>query len=274
MKKAAQCGLLVLLAVCLTITSGCKRNPLDEPGPFGPAGLSLLLRMNTAPNVIFAGQDAREQVTVTAKLEKYNGAALAGESILFQVNDMFGSRVNAGYFEGNQSVANKMTDASGNITIRYYGPLAQEMSEDATLYITALVAWEGTEYIVERSPIYIIRDVTEVIFSFIAQPNVLWCTQTRPQSTLKATFTKADGTPFVNRKVFFKIISGPGNFEDNKTKTYVLTNSLGEAVINYIGPLNNEISYDRFVTIQSQPETVSPFYIHTELDIRLIKGSN
>jgi hypothetical protein len=274
MRQAARYGLLIILGGLLVFASGCKRNAVEEPGPFGPSGLSLLLRVNTTPNVIFAGQDAREQVTVTAKLEKYTGAALAGESIQFQVNDAFGNRINAGYFEGNQSVASKVTDQSGNITMQYYGPLAQELAADSQIYITAIVAWQGHEYIIERSPVYIIRDVTDVVFSFIAQPNVLWCTQTRPQSTLKGIFTKADGSPLVNRKVFFKILSGPGYFQDNKTKTYILTNDQGEAIINYIGPLNSGISYDSFVTIQAQPETISPFYFHLELDIRLIKGSN
>lgn len=274
MKQAAKYAFMIILAGLVVFASGCKRNGVEEPGPFGPVGLSLLLRMNTAPNVIFAGQNAREQVTVTAKLEKYTGAALAGESIQFQVNDPQGNNVNAGYFEGNQSVATKVTDQSGNITIQYYGPLAQELGGDSQIYITARVAWEGQEYIVERSPVYIVRDVTDVVFSFVAQPNVLWCTQTRPQSVLKGLFTKADGSPLVNRKVFFKILSGPGYFQDNKTKTYVLTNDQGEAIINYVGPLNSELAYDSFVTIQAQPETISPFYFHIELDIRLIKGSS
>lgn len=272
MKKAASFGFVIVMGLALILTSGCKRNAVEEPGPFGPPGLSLLLKLNTTPNVIFAG-DVRESVTVTAKLEKYTGAALAGETIQFQVNDAFGNRANVGYFEGNQSVAHKVTDSNGQITIGYFGPTAMELTADSQIYITAIVAWEGKEYITEFSPIYIARDVTEVNFNIIAQPNVLWCTTVRPESTIQATFTKTDGAPLVNRKVYFTILSGPGHFGDNKTKTYVMTNNQGEANIQYIGPKNSMIAFDQFVTIQGQPETTTPFYIHQEIDIRLIKGT-
>jgi len=272
MKKAATIVMFALVGLALIISTGCKRNAVEEPGPFGPTGLSLLLRLNTTPNVIFAGETTREYVTVDAKLEKYTGAALSGETIQFQVQDAYGIRVNMGYFEGNESVASRVTDGNGNISLRYYGPLAQEIGIDAQLYVTAIVAWQGSEYITEIAPIYVVRDVTDVVFTFVAQPNVLWCTKNRPQSTLRATFRKSDGAPLINRKVFFQILKGTGNFTGNKTKTFAMTNDQGVATIQYIAPKGADLTRDDFVQIQGQPETYSPFYIHEELEIRLIKG--
>ena len=77
------------------------------------------------------------------------------------------------------------------------------------------------------------------------------------------------------------------SFEDGFKKTFAVTDADGVAEVTYVGPTRDEIPFDTFVTIQGQPETdwvhvkdpydplddPSEFYIHKEMDIRLIKGT-
>jgi hypothetical protein len=289
----------ILTILLLVLTSGffsaCTRSQVEEPSPLGPSTLAILLDVNSYPNVIFAGE-TRQNVQITADLKKFDGMPLSDQTITFEIRDEFGSRIFTGFFENNQSVAIKHTDGSGRATVTYHGPLAQEIfvanagyTEDKQVYIYAFVGWEGNEYIVDYTPVYIISDLVELTFDMQASPNVLWCSDENPYSEIKGLFKKADGAPIVGRKVFFKIISGKGEFEDGTTKTYVYTNEEGIAAIRYVGPTAAEMDLsEELVTIQGQPETDwihidSPeygdsggdaFYIHKELDLRLIKDNN
>jgi hypothetical protein len=263
--------LISLLVLSLAFFNSCKRTGINEPSPFGPSTYSLLLSVSASPNVVFAGT-SREISTISVTLKKYDGSPVSGQTIHFQVRDILGQRVNVGLFDGNMTAVSRVTDQNGLITLAYHGPFANEMTADAQIYIYALIDWQGTDYITEFVPIYIIQDVTEVVFELYAQPNVIYCTSIRPQSLLKAVFKKNDGSPLADRRVYFYVLSGPGEFEDGKRKTYVLTDSNGIATINYIGPTNDEIGYDQFVELRGQPETSTPFYIHTEVSVRLIKG--
>ncbi len=263
-------GILVLALVFL---NSCKRTGIGEPSPFGPASYSLLLNVSARPNVIFAGT-SRESVAVRVTLQKFDGSAMAGQTVHFQIQDASGQRVNVGLFDGNLTAATRTTDASGSITLNYHGPLATELTADAQVYIFAILDWQGTDMISEFASLFIIHEATDVAFELYAIPNVLHCTSASPQSLIKAVFKKTDGTPLADRKVYFSILSGPGEFEDGKQKTYATTDSSGIARIYYIGPTGSEIAYDQFVQVRGQPETSTPFYIHTELDIRLIKGEN
>ena len=137
----------------------------------------------------------------------------------------------------------------------------------------------------EWTPVYFVRNSDDLIFNVSADPNVLWCTGTRPESTIKAFFAVRNGNPIAGRKVFFKIKKGNGHFQGGKTLTFVPTGSDGYATIIYQGPTAGEMAADEeMVTIQVQPETWwEPFgeygtpptdhYIHVEFDIRLKKGN-
>jgi len=263
----------ILLVVCLSLLalSGCKRDSVTSPSPVGPSTFAIILELSASPNVLFAGNSG-EQTTIQAKLRRYDGVALANESIQFHVRDSLGIRVELGYFEGGQSVITKTTNSNGEITVVYNGPNVNEMLTDSLIYIYAMVGWEGDEFITETTPIYIVRDVSELAFEIYADPNILWCSSQNPRSTIKAYFKKADGTPLANRKIFFSVLSGPGNFSDGKTRTYAVTNEYGYASVTYVGPKNSQISADQFVQVRGQPETVTPFWIHEEIDIRLMKS--
>lgn len=279
----------ILLVFSLGLFTSCVKDSVEEPSPLGPSGFSISLNVSSNPNVLFAGTQSRETTTVTAVLKKYDGTSLAGKTIFFELRDgLLSQRADGiGYFEGYRAVASKVTDGNGRATIDYHGPTVSELKDSLTdnFYITAHVAWEGAEGITEWTPIYFVRDFTNLIFNVEVDPNVLWCTSQRPQSTITAFFAVPDGTPIVGRKIFFEILKGKGLFQDNKTKTFKETNSSGYATMIYKGPTAGEMTQgEEWVTIRVQPETwweafdgygVTPekYYIHIEFDIRLKKGS-
>ncbi|MFW6131925.1 MAG: hypothetical protein ACOC5F_04945 [Candidatus Aminicenantaceae bacterium] len=270
--KVKKCLLtfLVLPLILIFSLTYC-RNAVEEPLPTGPSAFSTVLELSTSPNVIFAG-DQRETTTLTATLKKYTGIPIIGETLIFEVRDASGAKAYVGFFEDNQSILSKTTDQNGKVTAEYFGPLAGEILGDSFVYIYAFVAGDGKDIIYETTPVYIIQDVQEVTLSLSADPNVLLVTNVRPKSHVTAMFTKIDGTPIIGRKIFFTILKGPGEFKGHKTKTYMLTDSMGIATVTYIGPTNDELPHDRFVEIRAQPQTATPYYIHEEVKIRLNKN--
>ncbi|MFC2166524.1 hypothetical protein ACFLQZ_01000 [Acidobacteriota bacterium] len=229
-----------------------------------------LLTVSASPNVILAG-NPRESATVTATLTRDNGVPIPNTVIHFDIRDAAGNKANLGFFSGNESVITETTDQSGMVSVVYFGPLIQELTTETTIYIKATVAWEGDEFINEQTPINLIPSVVDLTFTLIADPNVLLVTDSRPTSQLKAYFKTVDGKPLIGRKIFFEILSGPGSFVGNERKTAALTDASGYAAVTYYGPLKNEIDSDQVVTIQGQPETLSPFSLQEDVDIQLIR---
>lgn len=265
--------LIPVLCLCfgIILLNSCKRNGVQEPNPFGPATFSILLNMGAAPNVIFAG-DTRESTTITATLQRFDGTPIANTFIHFDIKDVTGNRANIGFFEGNESVATKTTDPNGRVSINYYGPFSYELTDDAMIYISASAAWEEDEFITELAPVYLIREALDLTFTFIADPNVLLTSENRPTSQLKAYLKTVDGVPLAGRKIFFTVIAGPGFFANTADRTVAITDANGFAVVTYFGPTKYEIGVDQFATIKGQPETTTPFYIHSEVDIRLLRN--
>jgi hypothetical protein len=279
----------ILLVLSVALFTSCVKDSVEEPSPLGPSGFAISLSVSSNPNVLFAGAQSREMTTVTAVLKKFDGTPLAGRTIFFELRDALTSlRADGiGYFDGYSAVASRVTDGSGRVTIDYHGPTVSELMDSLSdnFYVTAHVAWQGAESLTEWTPIYFVRDFNDLIFNVEVDPNVLWCTSKRPQSTITVFFAVPDGTPIVGRKVFFEILQGKGLFQDNKTKTYRETNSSGYATLIYKGPTAGEMtSGEEWVKIRVQPETwweafdgygVPPdkYYLHVEFSIRLKKGS-
>jgi hypothetical protein len=267
---------ILALAALMIFSSSCNRNAVEEPSPFGPSTYAVLLNMSASPNVLFAGGD-REVTTITTTLKRYDGMAIAGKTVHLDIRDAFGTKVTLGYFEGNMSTTTQVTDQNGMVRVNYYGPFAQELLADFIVYINAVVAWEGEEFINEFAPVYIVRDAATMTFTVVADPNVLLATEARPPSQIKAYFNTADGIPVAGRKVFFTVYSfenyftSGGVFEGNKTLTYALTDDKGFASVTYYGPTKFEIGGDGFVTLKVQPETSTGSYIHQEISIRILK---
>lgn len=271
MKQNKPITAFAFLCMFLIVFSSCKRNGVQEASPFGPSTFSILLQLAAAPNVIFAG-DSRESTTVTATLKRYDGFPIANKVVHFDIRDTEGNKATIGFFEGNESVITGTTDQNGMISVSYFGPFSQELTVDTMIYIEAVVAWEGNEFISDLAPIYLIREAVDLTFTLIADPNVLLATENRPQSQLKAYFKTVDGIPLSGRRVYFKILAGLGTFANNARKTFALTDANGYAVVTFFGPTKYEFGYDQFVTIQGQPETKTPIYdIYENVDIRLIR---
>jgi hypothetical protein len=266
------------LVVLMIFTSSCTRNAVEEPSPLGPSSFSTILSMSASPNVIFAGPN-REMTTITTSLSRFDGIAIANKTVHFDIRDAFGTNITIGHFESNQATATKITDINGRISLDYYGPFAQELLADMTVYITAIVAWEGEEFISEFAPVYIFRDASDWSFTAIADPNILLASDTRSTSQIKAYFNTADGIPVAGRKVFFWVervenIQATGYFEGNKTLTYALTDENGFASVIYYSPTKDEISGNGGVILMAQPETAGDTdfnYLQVEMYIRILK---
>jgi len=264
MKKITLC-LLAILA--LMLSPACKRSDISPPEPFAPSSLTTLLKLTASPNAIFATKNTRGMTTISARLTRYNGEPLPNRIIYFEILDSNFQKISLGFFEGNQSVVAKATDSNGLARVNYYGPLTLELSENATIYIKATVAWEGVETIFEVAPVTIITEPSDLYFVVKAEPDVLMATNEKPQSLITAT-VKLGGKPLAGIRVYFLIQSGsPGTFEDGYKSTYRDTDETGTASINYIGPNRDEIAGDTSVVIRGQL-TES---IYQELYLRVIR---
>jgi hypothetical protein len=289
MKSHAKYTGIILLALSIFLFTSCVKKKVTEPDPLGPAGFAISLKVSASPNVLFAGTHSRETTTVSAVLTRFDGSPISGRTIFFELLDgLANQRADGiGYFEGTGAVASKVTDGSGRVSIEFHGPTVGEVSSSLTdsFFITAHVAWEGAEGVSEWTPVYFVRNSDDLIFNVQADPNVLWCTSTRPESTIKAFFAVRNGNPIAGRKVFFKVKRGKGRFQSGTTLTFAQTGSDGFATIVYEGPTAGEMTADEeMVTIEVQPETWwEPFgeygvpptdhYIHVEFGIRLKKGN-
>jgi len=250
------------LGLILILFYSCEREgKVEEPLPFGPSSLTVLLNVSASLNVLTAGT-TREVSTITATLKKYDSSSQtyngqANKSITFEICDAAGSPVNIGYFEGNASVITAVTDANGTVTATYYGPLATEIATYTTVYIWATVAQQGKESISESAPINIIADITELTLSISGSPNVLNAGTTRESSTITATLNTTSGTPIVNLTIHFEICDANGNkvnigyFTGNESVITQTTDANGAAAVTYYGPLAQEITENATVYIRA-----------------------
>ena len=269
--------LIVSFSLLLIISTSCQRDTIEEPSPVGPSTLAVLLKVSTSTNVLFAGTN-RQTATITAVLQKYDGTPMAGYTIYFELRDDQGFPVYLGYFGDNQSTASTTTNSSGEASVVYYGPLAEELTTNTQIYIQAIVAGTGKEYIVEKVPVYLIRNLIEFSFTAYADPNILWCTSTAPESLITAKVKLVNGVPLSGIPIHFKILSGQGEFENGKRNMSAQTDANGQAQVIYLGPTKNELPTDHsWVTIrvllESSAQPVEDTF-HQDLPIRLEKGSD
>jgi len=258
--KTNKTTIIIIVSLALAISSfySCKRSAVEEPSPLGPSSYAILLYLNASPNVLFAGLTTRQMTTITATLKKYDGTAVAGKTLFFETINAAGTRVDLGYFEGNMALQSKTTDSSGSARINYYGPLSEEISANATVYIRATVAWEGSQFIAETAPLYVVRDADEISFTAEAIPAVIYAGDSNPTSEIRAQLL-IGGAPVQDYPVYFILQQDIGIFADGLKQTYALTNGDGIASITYIGPTWVEVSSsETTVTIKAVlTETVS-----------------
>lgn len=286
--------LIFLLAVSLVSFYSC-RNKVDEPSPTGPSTFSILMIASASPNVLIARDNgARDTSNISVTLTTFQGVPLANETIIFDVYDMTleNTLENYGYFEGNQSVVAKATDSNGRVSVTYYGPVFEEIVSywegitippetplaypPETVHIRASLAWQGKEMISEYAQIQVVSELDKKI-RLQAAPNVLWITsgsQKSRQATLTATLADLKGAPVNGKKIWFDIITGPGEFKQNgQRRISGKTDANGEVVVTYLAPQRGEIFTDGIkVKIQAQLQTSDPNWAHDEAEIRLNRG--
>jgi hypothetical protein len=121
-----------------------------------------VLEISANPNVIFAGgggEREREWSTISVSYKALDGTPLAGRTIFFEICDSTHVQVlDIGFFEGGGNVLSRKTDAGGNISLIYHGPLRKELKGSTSVYIYATVASEGDEFIEGFTQIKIISD--------------------------------------------------------------------------------------------------------------------
>jgi hypothetical protein len=231
----------VSLALLLFTFDSCKKDVIDQPSPLGPSTVAVFLVLDANPNVIMAGLQNRQTTEITASLKKYDGTPISDKTVYFEVVDENGNRMNLGYFDGNLSMQSVLTDSGGTARTHYYGPLKDEVTAEGYLYIRATVAWEGSQFISDITPLYVVRG--EITLSAQAIPDVLYAGTTRSRSEIRA-FVTVGGAPKAGVPVYFYLNNDFGRFEGGKKNTKVLTNSNGVASIDYLGPLAAEMAVD------------------------------
>jgi hypothetical protein len=146
----------VSLALLLFTFYSCKSSTVSEPSPLGPSSIAIILDLNANPNVIVAGKLDRQTVEITATVSRYDGAPISDRAVFFEILNKNGNRTGLGYFDGKESTQIVATDAGGTARTHYYGPLEGEISTNHDLYIRATVTWEGSQFIQDKTPLYII----------------------------------------------------------------------------------------------------------------------
>lgn len=230
----------VFLAVAALTLSSCKRDAVSEPSPLGPSSIAIMMNLEASPNVILVGVKQRQATNITATLKKYDGTGQANRTILFEVVDASGNRVDVGFFEGSTSVFSRTTDSTGSAHVYYYGPLSDEIASDASIYIRGTAAWDGSQFINDTAQIFLVRDSNDLSLTAKAVPDVLYAGGTGGTSVIQATVFSG-GQPAKNFPVYFVLGLNLGKFSDGKVSTNSNTNDQGVATITYVGPTASEM---------------------------------
>jgi hypothetical protein len=233
--------LTVALSLGLLASVSCKRDSVSQPSPLGPSSIGVMLNLEASPNVIVVGVKDRQVANVTATLKKFDGTGQANRTVLFEVVDSTGSRLNVGFFEGSTGVFSKTTDANGSVHVNYFGPLSDEISGDRTIYIRASVAWDGTQFINDTAALSLVRDTKDLTLTAKAVPDVLYAGNVGQTSIIQAT-VYAGGQPAKNFPVYFVFTMNLGQFIDGKRSTTSTTNDQGVATMTYVGPTSSEMA--------------------------------
>lgn len=255
----------VSLALLLFTFDSCKNDTIDQPSPLGPSTVAISLVLDASPNMIMAGLLNRQTAEITATLKKYDGTPISNRNVFFEIVDENGNRMNLGYFNGNVPMQTVTTDSNGTARTLYYGPLKDEITAEGYLYIQATVAWEGSQFISDITPLYVVRE--EIVLTAQATPDILYAGKTRSRSKIKATVRRG-GAPAAGVPVYFYLNNDYGHFAGGKKNTKVVTNSQGVASLDYLGPLAAEMAVDGVMVSITAQVSQSVF---VELQIQIVR---
>ena len=239
--KTSAVIITAFLGLALLASVSCKRDEVSQPAsPVGPSSIGVMMNLEASPNTILVGVKERQATNITATLKKFDGAGQANRTILFEVVDASGNRLDVGFFEGSTSVFSRTTDSAGNAHVYYYGPLSDEIASDTSVYIRGTASWDGSQFINDTAQIFLVRDSADLSLTAKAVPDVLYAGGTGGRSVIQATVF-AGGQPARNLPVYFVLGLNLGKFSDGKVSTTSNTNDQGVATMTYVGPTAAEM---------------------------------
>ncbi len=219
------------------------------------------LELAADPSILWVNDDEpTSEITATFK-EGVN--PLADRKVFFTITS------GAGVFSNGLTSTFAYTNSQGIAAVTYVGPTRRDITADQTVTIQGQAEASGTTYS-DTTQIQLIRETADYSLELVADPSILWVDDDEPTSEVTATF-KEGSTPLADRKIFFTITTGAGEFSDGLTTTFAYTNSEGKATVTYVGPTQHEISADQTVTIRGKVETSSS--ITATVDIELIRAA-
>jgi hypothetical protein len=207
--------------------------------------------------------DEKPASQVTA-LFKEGNTPQANQKIYFTLSSSVGE------FSNGLTKTYAWTNSQGIATVTYYGPTKDDITADQTITITGQVETSTDTTITGTVDIKLIREAADLTLDITADPNVLLCSTTRPESTITAVYLEGND-PVVGRKIIFTLPDGLGQFKNGLLTASRTTDSTGTVSLTYYGPTDSELSADQTITVEAQAETSSPSsFVTASVQIKLI----
>lgn len=239
--------ILILFTTCERSTPD-KRSPvINLETPFSPSGFATTLKLSTSPSTVNTGATS-EAVTVAATLTKI-GVPLNNKTIIFDIIDEFGNKIEFGLFEDgivDVPIIEKITNESGVTTVIYNTPLASELLADTLVFIRAIVEGDGDEYISDMAPIQLIGPSVQETITVTAGDITLFANvAVNDFTTITATLRDQNGA-MAGWDLLFEMYDASGNRVsigsiDSLPSTIVTTAGDGTAAVTYEAPLSAEL---------------------------------
>ena len=220
------------------------------------------LELAADPGILWCS-DEQPTSEITA-LFKEGNTPLASQKIYFTLSSSVGE------FSNGLTKTYAWTNSQGIATVTYYGPTKDEITADQTITITGQAETSSDTTVTGTVSIKLIRDAADLNLDLTADPNVLLCTDTRPESTLEAIYKEGD-TPVVGRRIVFTLSAALGQFSNGLQTISIKTDSTGSVIVTYYGPTKSELTATTTITVTAQAETSSPSTVTDTVQIKLVK---
>jgi len=240
--------ILILFTTCKRSTPDKRDSAINLATPYSPIGFATTLILSTSPSTVNTGLTA-ETVTVAATLTKI-GNPLNNKTIIFDISDEFGNKIELGLFEDGAvdvPIIEKVTNESGVTTVIYNTPLASELLADTLVFIRAIVEGEGDESTSDMAPIQLIGPLVQDTITVTAGDITLDANINDPRdsTTITATLRDQNGV-MAGWSILFEIYDASGNRVsigsiNGVQSTIVTTAGDGTAAVIYEAPLSAEL---------------------------------
>jgi len=134
-RSTARWGGIAVAAIALVSFEGCNLDKATIPGLFGPAELSLSLKLDAVPDIVIAndGIDASGQSTVVVNLRDQNGDGVPNRGIVFDLLNDQGLLADRGKLSSETSA----TDANGIAQVTYFAPARPDFTATSSVLVAA-----------------------------------------------------------------------------------------------------------------------------------------